>query len=658
MPDVLTDAHAAYEAGDFGRASELYRSAGQAQLLNQQVLKNLAVIALHEKRFGDALGLANGALPESNGSLDFLHVYGLALLKAGRFEAAADQLKRAVSISADDTRIVNTYGHSLLAAGKYEEAARCFYAAAQQNKDVFDYWQDLALALSGVSLDIIKAEFVSPLVACLRRPEIKFRNLSILGRRLIKPILASLEELIETGDYRALEEWCLDHQQSQEYSILLTHLSNVRCTDSHLEHVMANLRSLFTTNLDVVLVSPPQNLLLALASQCFLTDYVFHVDEFEKSEIDSLTAQLLTAITLGRPINQNLLALYASYYPLDTLSDNAGALAHECTTTEPNPFWETLLRLQVVEPTEEQNLRSTLPSLTRIENKTSVVVQQQYEESPYPRWPGLYRGKHKLPIGFRQSTPLPQKSNDAADHQVLIAGCGTGQHAFIYSIQQPQASITAVDLSRNSLAHAERVRRELGLDNLSFFHGDILCLPEQERVFDEISCAGVLHHLRDPGEGLRALGKVFSGKGTFHLEVYTESGRQSVVAGLAIREEYGLEATTEDIRRFRKLIYELPAHHVAKGLTESADFFSLFECRDLVFNVQEHRFNLITLSDLLTENGFQFGGIRVMAPVMELFRRQYSDPEAAKKPEFWHALEEAHPGVFGSMYNIVVSPRT
>ena len=53
------------------------------------------------------------------------------------------------------------------------------------------------------------------------------------------------------------------------------------------------------------------------------------------------------------------------------------------------PWPEAVTRLlvqQVREPAEEQQLRSSIPVLTTIEDSVSVLVRQQYEENPYPRW--------------------------------------------------------------------------------------------------------------------------------------------------------------------------------------------------------------------------------------------------------------------------------
>lgn len=655
MSDTLAEAHRAFEVGQFRLAHEHYEQAHKVQALDSKAFCNLATIALHQDRIGDALALFSQAYPIASDSSDSLHLQGLILLRSGKPDAAAASLEKAVSLAPEDTRLSNTYGHCLLALGKHEEAAKYLYAAAIENGEVFDYWQDVASALDGISLEAIQARYMQPLIDCLRRPEIKLKQTKIQARRLIKPTLATLGNLLLAGDYGALERWCLKALDSADGQLFVAYLENVRCFDEVLEHELTALRDLLTRNLDALLKDEPLDILYALAVQCFLTDYAFFEKPAEDQVLADLKLTLETQIGVGEALNPNLLAVYAAHHPLHTLNGITRNAVANTPFVPVSDHWQALIRLQVEEPGEERGLKQDITRLTSVENQTSLAVQQQYEESPYPRWPGLTWGQGKLPVGFRQSMPTPHPHNRDNANRILIAGCGTGYNAFTFGVEQPEAHITAIDLSRTSLAYGERMRQQLGFENITFYQADILRLPELDQMFDEISCAGVLHHLRDPGEGLRALKEVYTGKGPFHLEVYAESGRDSVVAGIKIREAHGLQATPDDMRRFREIVSDLPDAHIAKGLCKFSDFYSLNELRDLVFNVEEHRFNLLTLSAFIKENGFSFAGMKVQGNVMKLFRQMHADANDMIHPEAWHALELAHPGVFGSMYSVMLS---
>ena len=88
--------------------------------------------------------------------------------------------------------------------------------------------------------------------------------------------------------------------------------------------------------------------------------------------------------------------------------------------------------------------------------------------------------------------------------KILIAGCGTGQQ-LVYKTSYENSNIVAIDLSLSSLAFAKRKMQELKHHNIEFLQGDILSLNTLNKKFDVIECVGVLHHLKNPEDGLRLL---------------------------------------------------------------------------------------------------------------------------------------------------------
>ena len=61
--------------------------------------------------------------------------------------------------------------------------------------------------------------------------------------------------------------------------------------------------------------------------------------------------------------------------------------------------------------------------------------------------------------------------------RVLEAGCGVGAQTVELARRSPGAAITAVDISSESLAAAERRVRDAGLDGVRFRQADLLDLP-------------------------------------------------------------------------------------------------------------------------------------------------------------------------------------
>ncbi len=135
------------------------------------------------------------------------------------------------------------------------------------------------------------------------------------------------------------------------------------------------------------------------------------------------------------------------------------------------------------------NCAPTIPALTPIEDDVSRKVRQQYEENPYPRW--AKADPPKKPVRFdqymRSKFPAATFRNlGKSELDVLIAGCGTGQHAIETAPRFLGARTLAVDLSLTSLAYALRKTRELGVPNLEYAQADILKLGAIGRTFDVI----------------------------------------------------------------------------------------------------------------------------------------------------------------------------
>jgi SAM-dependent methyltransferase len=86
---------------------------------------------------------------------------------------------------------------------------------------------------------------------------------------------------------------------------------------------------------------------------------------------------------------------------------------------------------------------------------------------------------------------------------VLEIGCGVGAQTIHLARNNPGCSITAVDISADSLAAARR--RLAGFDNVSFVQADLAALPLPQAGFDHLFVCFVLEHLAEPERALRRL---------------------------------------------------------------------------------------------------------------------------------------------------------
>jgi SAM-dependent methyltransferase len=97
---------------------------------------------------------------------------------------------------------------------------------------------------------------------------------------------------------------------------------------------------------------------------------------------------------------------------------------------------------------------------------------------------------------------------------VLEAGCGVGAQTITLAERSPDARITSVDVSPDSLAEAERRADRAGLANVEFRQADIFALPFDAESFDHVFVCFVLEHLSRPVEALAILDGLLRPGGT------------------------------------------------------------------------------------------------------------------------------------------------
>jgi len=169
---------------------------------------------------------------------------------------------------------------------------------------------------------------------------------------------------------------------------------------------------------------------------------------------------------------------------------------------------------------------------------TDAQLAAQYEAFPYPRRdprdearrlivgsPGHLREIDYWIYGARRPASRPLRA--------LFAGGGTGDGTLMLAQQMTTAaragSVTWLDRSAASLRIAQARAAARGLTSIVWESRSLLDLPGSGLgPFDYIDCCGVLHHLPDPAEGLRALTSVLAPDGGLGLMVYAPHGRTGV----------------------------------------------------------------------------------------------------------------------------------
>ncbi len=275
-------------------------------------------------------------------------------------------------------------------------------------------------------------------------------------------------------------------------------------------------------------------------------------------------------------------------------------------------------------------------------------VRAFYESHPYPAPIGnldRHRELYRNPDRRRAlSLLLWPTEKQRANREILVAGCGTSQAA-TYALREPDARVTAIDISETSLRHTLDLLQKYRLRNLDLHRLAIEQVGELGRIFDQIVCTGVLHHLPDPDIGLRSLRDVLARQGAMHLMVYAPYGR----AGIYMMQEYcrllGIGATEAELLELGTTIGALSADHPIAGVSRRAkDFRNPDALADALLHPQDRAYTVPQLYDWLKRGGLSFGRWFEQAPYLPQCGAIASLPHAARlaslAPPLQHAAVE------------------
>lgn len=419
------------------------------------------------------------------------------------------------------------------------------------------------------------------------------------------------------------------------------------------ELLLARLRREFLLN-DASRAAAPLEFLSNLAQQCFINEFVYLETQDETVVVEALAREVESTLgSQSQPGEREMhsIAALATYRPLHAVRHAQALLAIQW----PSAAFAQLVRRSVGNVFEERALRTTIRALGQIKDAVSQQVRAQYEENPYPRWLSFDR-QPPIPAAawIAADAPLDAPLSLPAEPRILVAGCGSGRDPLYLAAAISDARVTAIDLSLASLAYARRMAKEFGIRNIEFLQADILELDDFAPKFDAVYSLGVLHHMHDPQAGLAVLSRQAKPGGLIKLGLYSRRGRPDVNAARELIRQRKVEPTAAGIRAFRQEFLRVDRSSPLWGLTRSRDFFSMSECRDLLFHVHEHQFDLAGVLKLLEETGLECLGLSKQADRSALlaYRRMFPGEAPGADLRKWHALEERHPEMFRGMYPV------
>ena len=121
----------------------------------------------------------------------------------------------------------------------------------------------------------------------------------------------------------------------------------------------------------------------------------------------------------------------------------------------------------------------------------------------------------------------PLVKDDFKHKNIAELGCGNGS-LLLHTTQWQPSSVTGVDLG-DSVQTAKTNLIATGFGAFKIEQAD-LTKYESEQGYDVVYCIGVIHHLKDPDAGFRALLKNTSSGGKFHGWVYAKEGNGIIIA--------------------------------------------------------------------------------------------------------------------------------
>ncbi len=427
--------------------------------------------------------------------------------------------------------------------------------------------------------------------------------------------------------------------------IISSLLSMIPITDIKIEMAIRNLR--YKILLDIESITESEKVIEVsqlIAKQCFINEYIYPITLEEELAISKLEKKINEKLKKSNADKYILEILcLASYKTLNSYSWSNKILdIHKI---------RDVLKQQIINPITELKIGKNLRS-KEILNSTSLKVQDQYENNPYPRWEKIaLKNSPSRVIDYFDNLDLKIDRtiiNKWDNINVLVAGCGTGQHAITTATKYKNAFITALDLSAQSLSYAKRKAEEFEIKNIEFVQMDLLNLSSYGKKFNIIESVGVLHHMDEPYDGWKILCDNLHFGGLIMIGLYSKIARKHIEK---IRNDFNInkaQINKKNIINVRdKIIFSNSDDYELIKL--SPDFYSFSNLVDLLFHVKEHTFTIPEISNLINRLKLIFCGFENY-DLINFYKKFYGNESDLYNLKLWHEFELNNPRIFAGMY--------
>lgn len=580
---------------------------------------------------------------ESGSAVDFF-TKAKGQLSRGDVELAALSLEKAVTTDPKFHEAWGLLGQIMLGHGEVISALEC-YASAAHAAPQETYYKEIVVELLRYTKYVkFNAKMKGLILDCLETPQLPCVKLHTPWLNILKedPEFKKLFKIKNVDGRPTFNKNAFD--RAKDYSALLDPyfiggMYKLLVADINFEEFLTHVRRFLLDELE----SPKPHfaeedytrLAAAIASYCYFNEYIFDFSEEEEAIYMELAKRVENDSDIAK--DRRYIALLGSYMPLFKLR-NAEDIAN---IHREDDLLAGMIQRQLDDYFSLKETADTITPITGISDEVSKMVRDMYEELPYPKWRDFSKVIYEPTIeGDIQNDEL----------EILNAGCGTGHEAIELGWAFPNSNVLAVDLSLNSLAFAKQKALEYGVKNITFHQADILNLRELDREFDYVSSGGVIHHMKDPEEGLKVLVDVLKPGGILRLGLYSKIAREPITRIRNAIKDKGYTTSFDDMRRFRREAEDVVGRDTMNLMYRSSDFYAMPTCKDLLFHVQEHQFTLPQLKDTLERNGLEFIKFHHHKDVFDAYKKMFPDDEDCNNLDNWHKYEEKHRMTFIRMY--------
>ncbi len=574
--------------------------------------------------------------------------YNLANIysKLDEEKEAIENYNKVIDIDKNYFKAHNNLGNIYRRKGLNKKAIELYISTLEINSNYKVAYYNLAGALQFYNINVENKNINKYLLYLLKekiivRPNSIATNVlnSLFLNTNLKENLSLIKNKITNKDFNNILE------ALQRNTLLMQFMKVCPIPDYYIENNFVNLRKeilnkTYKTDID----KTHMNFLISLSMQCFLNEYIYGKSKDEIEKINKINERIKNNLKENKKISYLDILCLSCYEPLTNFSwSNKIKFSDKL---------KEIFELHLNHNKIENQISKSIKSISKVKDQVSIKVKKQYEENPYPRWENLGLSIEprniKDIINDKDLNLDLKKITNSENPEILIAGCGTGQHAITTASKYKNSKILALDLSFKSLSYAKRKANELKINNIDFVQGDILDLESIDRKFDIIESVGVLHHMDNPFKGWKILTTCLNNDSLMLIGLYSEKARQYITKIRNKINKLKLQTNYKNIIKFRKDLIE-NNNDQWNYIKTSPDFYTVSGVRDLLFHVQEHQFTINKIKKYLDKLGLIFLGFEDQL-VKENFKINYNDKDDLFNLDKWEEYEKSNPRIFAGMY--------